>query len=40
MNENFTPDEILSRPGRALFLFPDEASQELNSEFIEKYPGP
>lgn len=40
MNENFTPDEILSRPGRPLFLFPDEASQELNADFMQMYPGP
>jgi DTW domain-containing protein YfiP len=40
VNEPFAPEPILERPGRALFLFPDENSQELNAEFKEKYPGP
>lgn len=38
--ENFTPDEILKREGRQLFLYPHEDAHELNSEFLEKFPGP
>ena len=40
VNETFDPDVILKRPGRALFLFPDENSLELNDEFKANYPGP
>jgi DTW domain-containing protein YfiP len=40
VHENFSPTELLQRPGRALFLFPDENSQELNQKFLDKYPGP
>ncbi len=38
--ENFTPDEIVKRPGRPLFLYPAEDSQELNAEFLSNNPGP
>lgn len=40
VNDPFTADPILERTGRPLFLFPDEESQELNEEFLAKYPGP
>ena len=40
VNEPFNAESILSRPGRALFLFPDENSVELNQDFKEKFPGP
>ncbi len=40
VNDTFVADPILARPGRALFLFPDEHSVELNAEFVEKNPGP
>lgn len=40
MNDTFAPEAILSRPGRALFLFPDEHSVELNAEFVSNNPGP
>ena len=39
MNDTFNPDPILARPGRALFLFPDENSVELNAEFVANNPG-
>lgn len=38
--EVFSPDPLLAREGRPLYLFPDENSVELNDEFLEKYPGP
>ena len=40
MNDTFNADPILARPGRALFLFPDENSVELNAEFVANNPGP
>lgn len=40
MNDTFSADPILARSGRPLFLFPDEKSVELNSEFISNNPGP
>jgi len=40
VNDTFSPDPILARAGRALFLFPDENSLELNEEFTNKFPGP
>lgn len=40
VNETFDPDPIFARPGRALFLFPDEDSQELNADFLNRNPGP
>jgi DTW domain-containing protein YfiP len=40
VNETFEADPLLARPGRALFLFPDEESQEINEDFKAKYPGP
>lgn len=40
INETFDPDPILAREGRALFLFPDEDSRELNAEFLSTHPGP
>jgi DTW domain-containing protein YfiP len=40
MNDTFDADPILARPGRALFLFPDENSVELNAEFVSQNPGP
>ena len=40
MNDTFNADPILARPGRALFLFPDENSVELNAEFVSNNPGP
>jgi DTW domain-containing protein YfiP len=40
VHENFTPEEILQRTGRPLFLFPDEESLELNEAFLEQHPGP
>lgn len=38
--ENFTTDEIVARPGRALFLYPHEDALELNDDFKTQYPGP
>lgn len=32
--------QVLARPGRALFLYPDENAQELNPDFVAKNPGP
>jgi len=40
MNDTFVADPILARSGRALFLFPDENSVELNAEFVANNPGP
>lgn len=40
VNDTFDPDAILDRPGRSLFLFPDENSLELNDDFKANYPGP
>ncbi len=40
MNDTFVADPILARSGRALFLFPDENSVELNAEFVSQNPGP
>lgn len=40
MNDTFNADPILARSGRALFLFPDENSVELNTEFVANNPGP
>jgi DTW domain-containing protein YfiP len=40
VNDTFEADPILSRPGRALFLFPDDDSLELNQDFKTKFPGP
>ncbi len=40
MNEKFTSEDILARPGRALFLYPTEDALELNDDFKAKYPGP
>lgn len=38
--EDFTPDEIVAREGRALFLYPHEDAHELNASFLEDFPGP
>jgi DTW domain-containing protein len=38
--EDFTPSEILNRPGRPLFLYPHEDAIELNEDFLKDYPGP
>jgi DTW domain-containing protein YfiP len=40
VNEVFEADPILKRPGRTLFLYPHEDSEELNAEFLKRYPGP
>lgn len=40
VNENFVADPILERPGRPLFLYPHEDSEELNGDFLKRYPGP
>jgi DTW domain-containing protein YfiP len=40
VNDNFEADPILSRPGRALFLFPDENSLTLDDDFLKYHPGP
>lgn len=40
VNDPFSAEPVLARPGRALFLFPDENSVELNEDFKEKFPGP
>lgn len=38
--EDFTPDEIVARSGRPLFLYPHEDAVELNEKFLTDYPGP
>lgn len=40
MNEVFEPTPILERTGTPLFLYPHEDSEELNADFLKKYPGP
>jgi DTW domain-containing protein len=40
VEEFFNPEKIVQTPGRALFLFPDENSLELNEEFKASHPGP
>ena len=40
MNEPFDSTPVLSRPGRALFLYPHEDALELNEDFKAKFPGP
>lgn len=35
---DFAP--IMARPGRALFLYPNEEAQELTPEFSQRHPGP
>lgn len=40
VNENFVADPIMERPGRALFLYPHEDSEELNADFLKRHPGP
>jgi len=40
VNDHFSPDPILERSGRPLFLFPDENAIELNESFRENFPGP
>ncbi len=39
-HEVFTPDRLLERPGRQLYLFPTEDSLELNADFMKAHPGP
>jgi DTW domain-containing protein YfiP len=40
MNEHFDSTPVLSKPGRAIFLYPHEDALELNEDFKVKYPGP
>ncbi len=40
INDQFESAPILSRPGRALFLYPHEDALELNEDFKENFPGP
>jgi DTW domain-containing protein YfiP len=40
MNEPFDSSPVLSKTGRALFLYPHEDALELNEDFKVKYPGP
>jgi DTW domain-containing protein YfiP len=40
VHETFDPASLLTRPGRALFLYPHEDAQELNEDFKQTYPGP
>lgn len=40
VEEKFTPEKILQRPGQQLFLYPSEDSVELNGDFLRANPGP
>lgn len=40
MNAPFDPGPVLARPGRALFLYPNETAVELTPEFKAQFPGP
>lgn len=40
LNAVFDPQQVIQRPGRALFLYPDEKAQELNDAFKKENPGP
>lgn len=38
--EDFSPDEIVAREGRPIFLYPHEDAHELNENFLRDFPGP
>lgn len=40
VNEVFSPEEIVARPGTALFLYPHEDAQVLDEDFKARHPGP
>lgn len=40
VEEKFTTDSILARPGLPLFLYPAPDAVELNADFLERFPGP
>lgn len=40
VEQPFSSEPVLSRPGTPLFLYPHEDSQELNADFLARHPGP
>ena len=40
VNETFSAEPVVAKPGRALFLYPHEDALELNEDFKNKFPGP